>query len=211
MAYLEQANGAKKHAPAALRNREPILDLLRHELPEWGVVLEVASGSGEHAVYFAENMRTLEWQPSDPDHQAVASIAAYRADYSQESDNVNLREPVQLDASAANWPVKRADAIVCINMVHISPWEASVGLFRQAAQILSGKDVPLILYGPYFEQGIEPAPSNLQFDAGLKARNPDWGIRDAEKVDTLAAEYGFARTARHEMPANNLMLVYRTA
>ncbi|WP_299191731.1 DUF938 domain-containing protein [uncultured Erythrobacter sp.] len=211
MAYLEEAKGAKRHAPAALRNREPILGILKQELPEWGLVLELASGSGEHALYFAEHMRGLEWQPSDPDPQALASIAAYHADYNGEGGGVNLRKPLQLDAASPNWPVERADAILCINMVHISPWEATAGLFRGAAQILSGKNLPLVLYGPYFEQQVEPAPSNLQFDASLRARDPRWGIRDAEKVDTLASEHGFTRSARYEMPANNLMLVYRTA
>jgi SAM-dependent methyltransferase len=211
MAYLEEAKGAKRHAPAALRNREPILGILKQELPEWGLVLELASGSGEHALYFAEHMRGLEWQPSDPDPQALASIAAYHAEYNGEGGGVNLRRPVQLDAASPNWPVERADAILCINMVHISPWEATAGLFRGAAQILSGKNLPLVLYGPYFEQQVEPAPSNLQFDTSLRARDPRWGIRDAEKVDTLASEHGFTRSARYEMPANNLMLVYRTA
>lgn len=201
----------KKHAPAAIRNRAPILAHLRNELPEWGVVLEVASGSGEHALYFADRLRGIEWQPSDPDRQALSSIAAYRAEYVKTAEHVNLREPVQLDASASVWPVKRADAIVCINMVHICPWEATMGLFRGAAQVLSGKDLPLILYGPFFEQSVEPAPSNVQFDASLRARNERWGIRDAEKMDTLAAEHGFTRSARYEMPANNLMLVYRAA
>ncbi|MDY7097615.1 MAG: DUF938 domain-containing protein [Pseudomonadota bacterium] len=198
----------KKHAPATLRNREAILGILRHELPEWGVVLEVASGSGEHAVYFAQNMRSLSWQPSDPDPDAIASIRAYAADY----EGANLRAPAVLDAQKpARWPVGRADAIVCINMVHISPWEATAGLFAGAAHILSGKDMPLIVYGPYFEQGVEPAPSNLEFDQSLRLRNPAWGIRDAEDLDSLATANGFSRTARYAMPANNLMLVYRRA
>ncbi len=194
----------KKHAPATLRNREAILALLRHELPEWGTVLEVASGSGEHAVFFAQAMPQLAWQPSDPDAEALASIAAYRAEY----ERVNLREPLLLDASAPEWPIERADAMLCSNMVHISPWSATEGLIAGAARLLDG-DAPLILYGPYFEQDVEPAPSNVAFNEGLRSRNPDWGIRRLSAVDKLAEANGLIRTARHEMPANNLMLVYR--
>jgi len=174
-------------------------------LPEWGTVLEVASGSGEHAAYFAEAMPQLAWQPSDPDAEAVRSIEAYRADYG----GVNLRAPVKLDASAPNgWPIKHADAIFCANMVHVSLWAATEGLIVGAARLLD-ETAPLVLYGPYFESGIEMAASNLQFDANLKARNPEWGIRKLEALDYLAEASGFTRTARHEMPANNLMLIYR--
>ncbi|MEM7690258.1 MAG: DUF938 domain-containing protein [Pseudomonadota bacterium] len=197
----------KKHAPATLRNREAILDVLREELPASGTVLEIAAGSGEHAVFFASHLPDLDWQPSDPAPEALASIAAHR----EEAGLPDLKAPVELDASAATWNVREADAIVCINMVHISPWSATQGLFAGAAQILSGKNAPLILYGPYFEQGVEPAPSNLQFDQSLKARDPAWGIRHVEDLDRLAAGAGFKRSARHVMPANNLMLVYRTA
>ncbi len=194
----------KKHAPATLRNREAILAILRHELPEWGTVLEVASGSGEHATYFAEHMPALAWQPSDPDPEAIASIAAYRSEYA----GVNLRVPMVLDASDLEG-INHADAILCINMVHISPWQATTGLFFGAAQILSGKDAPLIFYGPFFEKETTPAPSNVEFDQSLRARNPEWGIREVEKLDKHAVFRGFSRTARYEMPANNLMLVYR--
>ncbi|MEM9501340.1 MAG: DUF938 domain-containing protein [Pseudomonadota bacterium] len=196
----------KKHAPATLRNREAILAILRHELPEWGTVLEVASGSGEHAVYFAEQMPALAWQPSDPDHEAVASINDYRAEY----PGVNLREPVMLDAALRNWPVKHADAVVCINMTHISPWAATEGLFTNAAGLLDDS-APLILYGPYFEDSVQAAQSNLDFDLSLKARDKRWGIRRVEEMDKVAQREGFTRTARHEMPANNLVLVYRRA
>lgn len=196
----------KRHAPATLRNRDAILAVLRTELPEWGNVLEIASGSGEHAVYFAEAIRALSWQPSDPDPEALASIEAYASDY----DGVNLRAPIKLDASTpADWPIKRADAIVCINMAHISPWTATEGLFAGAVQILSGKTAPLVLYGPFFEQGVTPAPSNLDFDRSLRARNPAWGIRDAANLDSLAKTHGLTRSARYAMPANNLILTYR--
>ena len=120
-----------------------------------------------------------------------------------------MKAPLELDARAPNWPIREAAAIVCRNMVHISPWAATQGLFAGAAQILSGPGAPLIVYGPYFEQGVEPAPSNLQFDEGLRQRNRDWGIRRAEEMDRLADQHGFARSARYEMPANNLTLIYR--
>jgi SAM-dependent methyltransferase len=196
----------KKHAPATLRNREAILDVLHDELPESGLVLEVASGSGEHIVYFAERVPHLYWQPSDVAEDALASIMAYVAEYPRS----NLRLPLVLDAQApAAWEMREADAIICINMIHISPWAAIEGLFEGAARILRGKNVPLILYGPFFEQGAEPAPSNVAFDESLRSRNERWGIREVEALDGLASANGFARTARHEMPANNLTLVYR--
>lgn len=196
----------KKHAPATLRNREPIAQVLAEELPESGLVLEVASGTGEHAVYFSERFPALEWQPSDPDRDAIASILAYKA----ERPDLNMRLPIVLDAQEPErWEIRDADAIVCINMVHISPWKATEGLFEGAARILGGNNLPLVLYGPYFEQGVEPAPSNIAFDESLRSRNEQWGIRQIEDVDRIADANGFARTARHEMPANNLCLVYR--
>lgn len=196
----------KQHAPATLRNRDPIAEVLVRELPASGTVLEIAAGTGEHAVFFAERFPALQWQPTDPSAEALASIAAYRADYA----GTNLAAPLQLDAAAPEaWPVDEAPAIVCINMVHISPWEASLGLFRGAARVLSGGG-PLILYGPYLEHGVETAPSNLEFDASLKARNPHWGLRQAEALDRLATEQGMARSARHALPANNIMLIYRS-
>lgn len=205
---LGKDSDARRHAPATVRNRDAIAAVLARELPKSGTVLEVASGSGEHAVFFARQFPALRWQPSDPDPDAIASIAAWQDSY----EGGNCAPPVVLDAQAPDsWPVKRADAIVCINMVHISPWSATQGLFHGAAQILSGTDLPLVLYGPYFEQGVEPAPSNLAFDVSLKTRNPAWGIRSAEDLSNLGARHGFARTARHEMPANNLMLVFRRA
>ncbi len=198
----------KQHAPATERNREPIAQVLARELPASGTVLEIAAGTGEHAVFFAAAFPALAWQPTDPSPEALASIAAYRADYMGD----NLAAPLLLDAAAPDsWPLAEAAAIVCINMVHISPWEATLGLFRGAARILGsgGSGGPLILYGPYIEPGVETAPSNLDFDRSLKARNPAWGLRDLAAVDRVAAEAGFARTARHVMPANNLTLTYR--
>ncbi|AUX69373.1 SAM-dependent methyltransferase [Porphyrobacter sp. HT-58-2] len=198
----------KQHAPATLRNREPIAAVLAQELPAQGTLLEIAAGTGEHAVFFAERFPALHWQPTDPSPEALASIAAYRADY----PGTNLAAPLLLDASApGSWPIDEAAAILCINMVHISPWEATQGLFRGAARILGRSGGPLILYGPYLEQGLQTAPSNLEFDASLKARNPHWGLRQAEAVDALAAQHGMVRTARHAMPANNIILFYRSA
>lgn len=197
----------KKHAPATLRNREAILGVLRDELPIAGTVLEIASGTGEHAVFFAQHLTNLDWQPSDPAPDALESIAAYRLDV----DLPNLQAPVEIDAMHADWAVVDAAAIVCINMVHISPWEATLGLFAGAARILSAKNAPLVLYGPYFEQGAAPAASNIQFDESLKARNRAWGIRDLADMDALAANHGLTRTARYQMSANNLTLVYRKA
>jgi hypothetical protein len=198
----------KQHAPATLRNSAPIADVLARELPDSGTVLEIAAGTGEHAVFFAGAFPALHWQPTDPSAEALASIAAYREDYS----GTNLAAPLLLDAAAPDsWPVTAADGIVCINMVHISPWEATLGLFRGAGRLLGTGSGPLILYGPYIEQGVETAPSNLEFDASLKARNPLWGLREAEALDALAGQHGMARSARYALPANNIMLVYRSA
>jgi Protein of unknown function (DUF938) len=198
----------KQHAPAALRNREAIAEVLARELPASGTVLEIASGTGEHALHFAAEFSALHWQPSDPSAEALASIAAYRADYPGD----NLAHPVLLDASAPeSWPVAAAAAILCTNMVHISPWEATLGLFRGAAQVLGSSGGALILYGPYVEQGVETAASNLEFDASLKARDPRWGLRDTAAMDALAASHGMARSARYAMPANNITLVYSRA
>jgi len=197
----------KQHAPATLRNRAPIAEVLARELPARGTVLEIAAGTGEHAVFFAESFPSLRWQPTDPSAEALASIAAYREEFA----GSNLAAPLLLDAADPDrWPVSSAEAIVCINMVHISPWEATIGLFAGAARLL-GTGAPLVLYGPYLEEGVETAPSNLDFDVSLKARNPLWGLRHAEALDALAATHGIARSARYAMPANNIVLVYRTA
>lgn len=197
---------AKQHAPATLRNREAIAEVLARELPASGTVLEIAAGTGEHALFFAQTFPTLAWQPSDPSAEALASIAAYRTDYA----GSNLAAPLLLDAVAPeSWPVTAADAMVCINMVHISPWAATEGLFAGAARVLAASNGPLMLYGPYLEQGVETAPSNLDFDVSLKARDGRWGLREAEALDRLAAQHGMARSARYAMPANNIMLVYR--
>jgi hypothetical protein len=194
----------KRHAPATARNREPIAAVLAEELPEAGLALEVASGSGEHAIHFAQTFPGLQWQPSDPDPAARDSIAAWR----DEAGPANLLPPLALDAVSPDWPVVRADAVLCINMIHISPVSTTEGLVAGAARLLR-PGAPLILYGPFVEAEVGTAPSNLEFDAGLRARNPDWGLRGAEWLDALAGEAGFRRTRRVAMPANNLMLVYR--
>jgi Protein of unknown function (DUF938) len=197
---------AKQHAPAALRNREAIAEVLARELPASGTVLEIAAGTGEHAVFFAARFGALTWLPTDPAPEALASIAEYRADY----PGTNLSVPVMLDAAdPESWPMAEAAAILCINMVHISPWAATQGLFRGAAHLLGTRGGPLIIYGPFIEDGIETAASNLAFDESLKARDTRWGLRRAEDLDSLAAAHGLARSARHAMPANNLSLIFR--
>lgn len=194
----------KRDAPATGRNSAPIATVLREELPPRGLILEVASGTGQHAVFFARTFPHLDWQPSDLDRSALASIDAYAA----EARLDNLRPAIAFDASATRWPLAKADAVLCINMVHISPWEATVGLFGHAAEILEPAS-PVILYGPYLEGKVKTAPSNLAFDQSLRARDPSWGLRRVEAVDELALRAGFERTARYAMPANNLMLIYR--
>ena len=193
----------KRYAPATARNSGPLAEVLALELPESGLVLEVASGSGEHAVFMARRFPTLRWQPSDLGTDALASVEAWVA----ESGLANLLPAVALDASAQQWPIDVADAVLCVNMVHISPWSASEGLFAGAGRILAPGS-PLILYGPFIEQQIETAPSNLAFDESLRMRSPEWGLRKVTALDRLAASHGLERTARHEMPANNLPLVY---
>lgn len=194
----------KQHAPAAARNCQHIAAVLVDELPASGTVLEVASGSGEHVVHFAAAFPHLNWQPSDPSDEARASIAAW----SGEAGLGNIAAPLALDAVSADWPITRADAIVCINMVHISPLAASEGLVRAAGAMLPA-GAPLMFYGPWLEEGVETAPSNLDFDSWLKARDPAFGLRDTAWMDALAASHGLSRTRRVAMPANNIMLVYR--
>jgi hypothetical protein len=202
--YEAPASGARRSAPAALRNREPIAEVLRKWLPGSGLVLEIASGSGEHVVHFAGEFPLLEWQPSDVHPSALESIRAWGRD----AQLANVRPPLVIDAAAAEWPISQADAVLCINMVHISPWASALGLIDGAARLLP-KGGALILYGPWLKVDMPTAASNLAFDADLKARNPEWGLR---KVEDLAAE---ARKRRleleqtHAMPANNLMLLLR--
>jgi len=195
---------ARLSSPVVLRNRAPILDILRNLLPAQGVILEVASGSGEHITYLAELLPALEWQPSDPSPTARASIAAWTA-----ADRLtNVRPPLDLDASALPWPVSAADAILAINMVHISPWAATQGLLHEAARLLPPGGL-LYLYGPFIQAGIPLAPSNAAFDADLRDRNVAWGLRDLGTVEAAAAESGLQIEAVLPMPANNLSVIVR--
>lgn len=204
--YEAEMEGARRSAPAALRNREPIADVLAEWLPGSGTVLEIASGTGEHAVHFARAFPQLEWQPSDIHPDALASITAWR----KESALGNLRAPVAVDAASADWPIRQADAVLSINMVHISPWTSALGLIAGAARLLPPAG-PLILYGPWLTGDLAAAPSNLEFDAELKRRDPRWGLRRVEDFAAAAAVEGFALDQTRAMPANNLMLLLRRA
>ena len=202
--YEQPAGDERRSAPAAARNIAPIIAVLEGWLPTRGTVLEVASGTGEHAIAFARHFPQLDWQPSDANPDALRSIAAWR----ESQPSANLAEPVALDAGARDWPVERADAIVSINMVHISPWRAALGLLDGAARLLASGS-PLILYGPWIEAGVATAPSNLAFDADLRARDAEWGLRTVEDFAAAASERGLALVERRAMPANNLMLLLR--
>jgi uncharacterized protein DUF938 len=191
--------GVKRQAPAAARNVGPIGDVLAEWLPGSGIVLEIASGTGEHALAFARRFPQLDWQPSDPDPEALASIAAWA-----EEGPSNLRRPVQLDV-CANWPIDRADAILCINMVHIAPWQAALGLL-DGAQRLLGPGAPLILYGPWLQADLPTVPSNQAFDISLRDRDPRWGLRLVEDFAAVAEQRGLGLAERQAMPSNNLML-----
>lgn len=195
----------KLHAPSVARNRDPILDVLRRVLPAEGTVLELASGSGQHAMFFAAALPGLTWQPSDPSADACASIDAHRA----EPHTGTVLPALRLDATTAAeaWPIARADAVVCINMVHIAPWAATEGLLRGAARILPSGAV-LYLYGAYKRDGAHTAPSNEDFDAWLKAKDPSYGVRDLEAVTDAATIAGFTLREVIPMPANNFSVVF---
>jgi SAM-dependent methyltransferase len=192
----------KRHAPATERNREPIAAVLAEVLPVSGRVLEIASGTGEHCAFFAACFPGVIWQPSDPDPDALASIAEWTQGLA------NILPPLEIDAAAGDFPA--ADAILCVNMVHISPWEATLGLLAGAGATLASGS-PLILYGPYRREGVETAPSNEQFELWLKEKDARFGLRFVEAVSEAAAPHGLALERLVEMPANNLMLVYRRA
>lgn len=196
----EAGDGVRKHAPATLRNREAIAAVLIEELPVTGLVLEIASGSGEHVAHFAREFPGHEWQPSDPDADARTSVAAWTKGLR------NVAAPMAIDAAAPDWPIARADAVLCVNMVHISPWEATLGLLAGAARVLV-TGAPLVIYGPFRQAEVALAPSNAAFDASLKARDPRWGLRDVAAVRDAAQ--GLSLTRIVEMPANNLTLVFR--
>lgn len=193
-------------APAAARNRGPILDALRGVLPAEGLVLEIASGTGEHVIHLATHLPKLQFQPSDPDAGARLSIAAWI----DQAGLGNVRAPIALDAASRRWPVADADAILCVNMAHISPWAATEGLFAGARTILT-PGAPLCLYGPFKRDGAHAAPSNAAFDASLRAQNAAWGVRDLEAVAACAAAAGFGQPQVIAMPANNLCVIFRRA
>lgn len=202
--YESGAAGACRSAPAALRNREPIAQVLREWLPDSGLALEIASGTGEHAVYLARAFPALEWLPSDIHPDALASIRAWRA----QAMLPNLLDPVMIDSASGDWPVERADVLLSINMVHISPWESALGLLDGAARLLAG-GAPLILYGPWLTDAVDTAPSNVAFDLDLKRRNSAWGLRKVESFAAEAAVRGMSLVDQRAMPANNRMLLFR--
>lgn len=193
-------------SPAVARNTGPILEVLSAHLPTRGRVLEVAAGSGEHAVAFARALPGLEWTPSDPSPEARTSIAAWAG----AAALPNLSAPLALDVlDDTTWPTETVQAVVCINMIHISPWPATIGLMRLVGQTVIQPGGLLALYGPFREADVPLAPSNAAFDDSLKARNPDWGLRDLYAVVEAARTEGLRLTLRREMPANNLMLLFR--
>lgn len=196
-------NDARREAPAVARNRAPLLDVLRGVLPARGLVLEVASGTGEHCAHFAAALPGLTFQPTEPDPDGRASVDAWCAGLP------NVLPALAMDAAAETWPVDHADAVLCINMAHIAPWAATEGLLRGAARVLAPGG-PLVLYGPWIRAGVETAPGNLDFDANLRERNPAWGLRRLEDLVT-AAGADFAAPEVIEMPANNVTLVLRRA
>jgi SAM-dependent methyltransferase len=196
---------ARRFAPATERNREAILAVLAGVVPERARVLEIAAGSGEHACFFADRLRVADWQPTDPDPESRASIDAWRG--VSKVGRVNPALPLDVATTSA-WPIERADVVVCINMIHISPWQATLGLVRGAANVLEGGGV-LFLYGPYRRFGAHTAPSNDAFDASLRARDPSWGVRDLEEVTRVAGDAGLSLEEVVAMPANNFSVVFR--
>ena len=194
----------RRHGPASQRNRDPILAVLQRVLPAQGLILEIASGSGEHAAYFAPRLAPRRWQPSDADPDARASIAAHAADAACPT----LLAPVALDAAAAAWSIGAADAVVCINMIHIAAWRATEGLIAGTERVLPAGGA-LYLYGPFKRDGRHTAPSNEAFDRSLRARDPAWGVRDLDEVARLAERHGLALDQVVGMPVNNLSVVFR--
>ncbi|MDG2303335.1 MAG: DUF938 domain-containing protein [Candidatus Binatia bacterium] len=194
----------RRHAPATDRNREPILEVLRDCLPKSGRVLEIACGTGQHTAFFAPEFPNLEWQPSDLDPEARASTDEWARNLA------NVQPAIALDASAREWPLNGVSAIFCANMIHIAPIEACTGLVVGAGRALEPKGL-LILYGPYRRDGAHTAASNASFDEDLRARNPSWGIRDLEFVTAEAANAGLVHQGTTQMPANNLLLVFRAS
>lgn len=194
----------KQHWPAPERNKEPILAVLQRVLPSTGLLLEISSGSGQHAAFFARALPALRFQPSDMDDENLRSIAAWVA----ESAAPNLLPPLRIDVTQADWGITQADAVFNANMIHIAPWQCCEGLLRGVGQLLRPGGV-FVMYGPFRLDGQHTSESNQRFDEGLKARDPRWGVRDAEVVVALAAEHGLAFQDRVAMPANNQCLVFQ--
>jgi len=196
---------ARRTAPSTARNRDPILAVLKRVLRPDARVLEIASGAGEHAVYFASALPNVVWQPSDPDADARASIAAWIA----AEKPPNVCAPLALDAGEADWGAGAAfDAVVAINMIHIAPWRTTLGLLAGAGRVIADGGV-LVTYGPYMRDGAHTASSNAAFDASLRARNEDWGVRDMADVACEAKRQDLRLEEIVEMPANNFALVFR--
>lgn len=202
MAPLEGDEDGKQVSPSAERNREPILEVLRRVLPARGLVLEIASGSGQHVVHFARALPALEWQPSDADPAMRRSVERW----TRAESLANVRAPIAIDVRQP-WPIDRADAVVCINMIHISPWESTLALFAGARSL---EPSVVFLYGPYRRGGAHTAPSNAAFDADLRRRDPAWGVRDMEAVVEAAGAEGLRLDEVVPMPANNFSLVFRS-
>jgi SAM-dependent methyltransferase len=192
--------------PAPERNKAPILEVLQRVLPARGRVLEVASGTGQHIVHFAQALPQLSWLPSDPEVEHRNSILAR----TQAAGLENVAAPLSLDVRHRPWPLQPVDAILCINMIHIAPWPAALALLAEAGQLLPAGGV-LYLYGPYRRAGRDTAPSNAAFDADLRRRNAEWGVRNLEDVEGEAARQGFALLDVVAMPANNFSVVFRRA
>jgi len=197
------ANG-KWSTPSAERNKGPILDVLARVLPRRGLVLEIASGTGQHVLHFARALPDLAWQPSDADAELRGSVALRL----REEQRANVNDPIELDVARLPWPLRAADAVVAINMIHVAPWSATPALFEGAKALLPAGHV-LFLYGPYRRFGHHTSESNAQFDRDLRAQNPEWGLRDLEAVSDVAAGAGFALDETVEMPANNLSLIFK--
>jgi SAM-dependent methyltransferase len=200
---------ATPFSTATDRNKRPILDALRNVLPHRGTALEIASGTGQHVAWFATGLPDWTWQPTDADTTALPTIAAARA----QAGLANVRPPLRLDVLAPQWPAEGPpfsetfDAVFCANMLHIAPWATCAALMRGAARHLAPNGL-LVTYGPYFEEDVATAPSNLAFHQSLRLRNAAWGLRRLQDVTEEAALAGLRLQARHALPANNLLLVW---
>ena len=199
----ERTADGKWFTPSAERNQQPILEVLARVLPRRGLVLEIASGTGQHVVHFAKALPDLTWQPSDADAELRESIGLRV----REEQRANINSPIDLDVSRLPWPLQTADAVIAINLIHVAPWSATPALFAGAGALLSADQV-LFLYGAYRRFGHHTSESNAQFDLDLRAINPEWGLRDLEAVSEIAASAGFVLAEVVGMPANNFSLVF---